>query len=36
MGRVGHGAMERLVGSTVEQLLYKMPCSVWVISPEDI
>lgn len=31
MGRVGHRAMERLVGSTVERLLYKMPCSVWVI-----
>jgi universal stress protein E len=36
MGRVGHRAMERLIGSTVEQLLYKMPCSVWVVSPEVI
>ncbi|WCM54491.1 universal stress protein [Pseudomonas sp. WJP1] len=34
MGRIGHGAMERLIGSTVEHLLYKMPCSVWVVSPE--
>lgn len=36
MGRIGHRAMERLVGSTVEHLLYKMPCSVWVVSPEVI
>ncbi|WP_433771507.1 universal stress protein [Pseudomonas putida] len=36
MGRVGHGAIERLVGSTVEHLMYKMPCSVWVVSPEVI
>ena len=36
MGRVGHRAMERLVGSTVEHLLYKMPCSVWAVSPEVI
>jgi universal stress protein E len=36
MGRVGHRAMERLVGSTVEHLLYKLPCSVWVVSPQDI
>ena len=36
MGRVGHRAMERLVGSTVEHLLYKLPCSVWVVSPEKI
>jgi universal stress protein E len=34
MGRVGHHGIERLVGSTVEHLLYKMPCSVWVVSPE--
>ncbi|MNP59516.1 universal stress protein UspE [compost metagenome] len=36
MGRVGHRSMERLVGSTVEHLLYKLPCSVWVVSPEKI
>ncbi|MBK5302144.1 MULTISPECIES: universal stress protein [Gammaproteobacteria] len=36
MGRVGHRGMGRLVGSTVEHLLYKMPCSVWVVSPEDL
>ena len=34
MGRVGHRGVERLVGSTVEHLLYKLPCSVWVVSPE--
>ncbi|KQZ87788.1 MULTISPECIES: universal stress protein [unclassified Pseudomonas] len=31
MGRAGHRAMERLVGSTIERVLYKMPCSVWVV-----
>ncbi|MFL1527602.1 universal stress protein [Pseudomonas sp. O230] len=36
MGRVGHRGLDRLVGSTVEHLLYKMPCSVWVISPEEL
>jgi universal stress protein E len=36
MGRIGHQGMERLVGSTVEHLLYKLPCSVWVVSPEKI
>lgn len=36
MGRVGHRAMERLIGSTVEHLLYKMPCSIWVVSPEEL
>ena len=36
MGRVGHRGMGRLVGSTVEHLLYKMPCSVWVVSPEEL
>lgn len=36
MGRVGHRGLERLVGSTVEHLLYKMPCSVWVVSPEGL
>ncbi|AWM92816.1 universal stress protein [Pseudomonas sp. 31-12] len=34
MGRVGHRGIGRLIGSTVEHLLYKMPCSVWVVSPE--
>ncbi|MFJ2485535.1 universal stress protein [Pseudomonas sp. NPDC087639] len=34
MGRVGHRGLGRLVGSTVEHLLYKMPCSVWVVSPQ--
>ncbi|MCK1789158.1 universal stress protein [Pseudomonas violetae] len=34
MGRVGHHGVGRLVGSTVEHLLYKMPCSVWVVSPQ--
>lgn len=36
MGRVGHRGVERLIGSTVEHLLYKLPCSVWVVSPEVI
>jgi len=36
MGRVGHRGMGRQVGSTVEHLLYKMPCSVWVVSPEAL
>ncbi len=36
MGRIGHRGMERLVGSTVEHLLYKMPCSAWVVSPEAL
>lgn len=35
MGRLSRRGMERLVGSTVEHLLYKMPCSVWVVSPEE-
>lgn len=34
MGRVNHLGMARLVGSTVEHVLYKMPCSLWVVSPE--
>ncbi|MCL9802359.1 universal stress protein [Pseudomonas sp. AKS31] len=34
MGRIGHRGLGRLIGSTVEQLLYKMPCSVWVVSPQ--
>ncbi|EJM20317.1 universal stress protein UspA-like protein [Pseudomonas sp. GM18] len=36
MGRVGQRGVGRLVGSTVEHLLYKMPCSVWVVSPEEL
>lgn len=36
MGRVGHRGAGRLVGSTVEQLLYKIPCSVWVVAPENL
>jgi universal stress protein E len=36
MGRVGHNGLERLIGSTVEHLLYKMPCSVWVVAPEEL
>ena len=36
MGRAGHRVMDRLVGSTVEHLLYKMPCSVWVVSPQEL
>ena len=34
MGRVGHHGLSRLLGSTTETLLYRMPCSVWVVSPE--
>lgn len=36
MGRVGHRGLGRLIGSTVEQLLYKIPCSLWVVSPEEL
>ncbi|MCE4052461.1 universal stress protein [Pseudomonas sp. Au-Pse12] len=36
MGRIAHRGIDRLVGSTIEQLLYKMPCSVWVVPPEDL
>ncbi|WP_085585524.1 MULTISPECIES: universal stress protein [unclassified Pseudomonas] len=36
MGRVGHHGAGRLVGSTVEHLLYKIPCSVWVIAPQTL
>ena len=36
MGRVTHRGIGRLVGSTVEHLLYKMPCSVWVVAPETL
>ncbi|MCX4216121.1 MULTISPECIES: universal stress protein [Pseudomonas] len=36
MGRVGHHGVDRLVGSTVEHLLYKIPCSVWVVAPEHL
>lgn len=35
MGRIGHRGLDRLVGSTVEHLLYKMPCSIWVITPNN-
>jgi universal stress protein E len=28
MGRIAHRGVGRLIGSTVEHLLYKMPCSV--------
>lgn len=34
MGRVSHRGLARLVGSTVESLLYKMPCSMWIVSPQ--
>jgi universal stress protein E len=34
MGRIAHRGVGRLIGSTVEHLLYKMPCSVWVVAPE--
>ncbi|MFS2155795.1 universal stress protein [Pseudomonas sp. Pseusp122] len=36
MGRVGHGDQDHLVGSTVESLLYEMPCSLWVLAPEPM
>ncbi len=36
MGRLGHRGMGRLIGSTVEHLLYKMPCSVWVVYTERL
>lgn len=36
MGRIGHRGMGRLIGSTVEHLLYKMPCSVWVVYTERL
>ncbi len=36
MGRIGHRDIDRLVGSTVEHLLYKLPCSAWVISPQEL
>src|SRR3546814_5247310 len=32
MGRVHYGRLDKLIGSTVEGLLYKMPCSLWVIA----
>lgn len=34
MGRVGHQDVGHLVGSTIENLLYRAPCSIWVIAPE--
>ena len=36
MGRIGHRGLGRLIGSTVEHLLYKMPCSVWVVYSERL
>jgi universal stress protein E len=36
MGRIGHRGMGRLIGSTVEHVLYKMPCSVWVVYTESL
>lgn len=36
MGRVGYGGLDKLIGSTVESLLYKMPCSLWVIAPQQL
>lgn len=36
MGRVGHGDQAHLVGGTVEGLLYKMPCSLWVLAPQSL
>ncbi|WLH76920.1 universal stress protein [Pseudomonas sp. FP2335] len=36
MGRVGHRGISQLIGSTVERVLYKMPCSVWVVSPQPL
>jgi universal stress protein E len=35
MGRVHYGGLDKLIGSTVESLLYKMPCSLWVIAPQQ-
>lgn len=34
MGRVRYCGLDKLIGSTVESLLYKMPCSVWVIAAQ--
>lgn len=36
VGRLGHRGMGKLIGSTVEHLLYKMPCSVWVVYTERL
>lgn len=36
MGRVSHRGLGRLIGSTAEHLLYKMPCSMLVVSPEQL
>jgi universal stress protein E len=35
MGKVSPHGLDKLIGSTVEHLLYKMPCSVLVVSPEQ-
>jgi universal stress protein E len=36
MGRIHRRRLGSLLGSTTERLLYKMPCSLTVISPPDI
>ncbi|WP_053143842.1 universal stress protein [Pseudomonas sp. P97.38] len=36
MGRVRYDGLDKLIGSTVESLLYKMPCSIWVIAPQPV
>ncbi|MBC3345195.1 universal stress protein [Pseudomonas sp. SWRI196] len=36
MGRVRYTGLDKLIGSTVEGLMYKMPCSLWVIAPQKM
>jgi universal stress protein E len=36
MGRVSRRGLGKLIGSTAEHLLYKMPCSMLVVSPEQL
>ncbi|WP_260957721.1 universal stress protein [Pseudomonas citri] len=36
MGRVRYANQNKLIGSTIESLLYKMPCSLWVIAPQPV
>ncbi|MCS3471577.1 universal stress protein E [Pseudomonas sp. JUb42] len=36
MGRIGHGDQGHLIGNTVESLLHKMPCSLWVLAPQPM
>jgi universal stress protein E len=36
IGRVSHRRMGQLLGSTAENLLYKMPCSIWAVAPEEL